>query len=327
MRKELPKIIVILGSTASGKTDLGLKLAKKFNGEVVSADSRQVYKKMDIGTAKPQGVWEKINGNKVYVVDNVPHHLVDIVDPGENFTVADYKKMATEKINDILSKGKLPIIVGGTGLYIWTLLDNLDIPKIKPSQRLRKGLEKKSLPELVAFLIKLDPETARRIDLHNPRRVLRALEVFILSGESLARQRTKSAPLFNALQIGIDLPRAELYKRIDARIDQQIKNGLVEETKKLVKQKYDWSLPSMSGIGYKQIGFYLSRLGGDLRGEAALDEAIAILKRDTRRYAKRQMTWFKRDKKINWLKKSDFKLTAGLVKKFLAKPGFVSQEV
>lgn len=312
MWKEMPKIIVILGPTASGKTDLGLKLAKKFAGEIVSADSRQVYKKMNIGTAKPQGVWGKINGNKVYVVDNIPHHLVDIIDPGKDFTVADYKKMAIEKINDILSRGKLPIIVGGTGLYIWTLLDNLDIPKIKPSQRLRKGLEKKSVSELVALLKKMDLETAKRIDLHNPRRVLRALEVFILSGESLARQRTKSMPLFNALQIGIDLPRAALYKRIDVRVEQQIKNELVEETKKLVKQKYDWSLPSMSGIGYKQIGLYL-------RGEATLDEAIAILKRDTRRYAKRQMTWFGRDKQIAWIKKPVFKSAARLVKDFLNK--------
>ncbi len=295
-------------------------MAKKFNGEIVSADSRQVYKKMNIGTAKPKGVWEKINGNKIFVVDNIPHYLVDIVDPGDDFTVADYKKMATLKINDILSRGKLPIMVGGTGLYIWTLLDNLDIPKIKPSQRLRKGLEKKSLPELVAFLKKIDLETAQRIDLHNPRRVLRALEVFILSGESLARQITKSASLFNALQIGIDLPRAELYERIDARVDQQIKNGLVEETKKLIKQKYDWNLPSMSGIGYKQIGFYL-------RGEATLDEAIAILKRDTRHYVKRQMTWFKRDKKINWIKTPDPKLVEGLVKKFLTKAGFISHKV
>lgn len=305
---KLPKIVVVLGPTASGKTDLGLKLAKKLNGEVVSADSRQIYKKMNIGTAKVRGVWEKINTNKVYVARGVAHHLVDIADPGEDFTMADYKKSATDAINDILSRNKLPIVVGGTGLYIWALLENPDIPKIKPSKRLRKGLEKKMLPELVAFLKKIDPETAAKIDLRNPRRVLRALEVFILSGESLLRQRTKSAPLFNALRIGINLPHAELFARIDARADKQIADGLVEETKKLSKN-YSWNLPSMSSIGYKQIGAYL-------RGEISLDEAADVLKRDTKRYAKRQMTWFRRDKKIKWMKKSDFKLALALVEKF-----------
>ena len=209
--------------------------------------------------------------------------------------MADYKKLAIAAINDILSRGKLPIIVGGTGLYIRALTDNFDIPKTEPNKKLRQQLEKKSLPQLAALLKKMDQAAAKKIDLKNSRRVSRALEVFILSGESFLTQSTKSEPIFDVLEIGIDLPRPELYKRIEARVNKQIKNGLVEETKKLVKQKYDWSLPSMSGIGYKQIGLYL-------RGEATIEEAIDILKRDTRRYAKRQMTWFRRDKKIKWLK-------------------------
>ena len=333
-----PKIIVILGPTASGKTDLGLALAKEFNGEVVSADSRQIYKKMNIGTAKPEGQWKHIviptavegslkpderdsstpsadsdrNDKTVYVVSGVPHHLMDIIDPGEDFSLADYKEQAIAAINDILSRGKLPIIVGGTGLYIRALVDNFDIPKIEPNKKLRQQLEKKSLPQLAALLKKIDLASAQKIDLKNPRRVLRALEVFILSGESFFKQRTKSAPLFNVLQIGINLPRPELFERIDHRVDEQLKNGLVEETAKLAKQKYGWHLPSMSGIGYKQIGFYL-------REEMTLPEAVELLKRDSRRYAKRQTTWFNKDKKIHWLKGADFASARQLVKIFLNK--------
>ncbi|TSC83969.1 MAG: tRNA dimethylallyltransferase [Parcubacteria group bacterium Gr01-1014_13] len=304
----LPKIIVILGPTASGKTDLGLALAKKFNGEIVSADSRQVYKKMDIGTAKPIGEWEN---KKVFVVEGIPHHLMDIVDPKKDFSLADYKAMATKSIKDILSRKKLPIVVGGTGLYIQALVENLDIPKVAPNKDLREEFEKKKLPELIVMLEKMDPETAEKIDLKNPRRVLRALEVVIQTGKSFSKQQTKSKPVYEVLQIGIDLPREELYKRINTRVDGQIAEGLIEETKKLAK-KYKWTLPSMSGIGYKQIGFYL-------RGEMTQNEAIEILKRDTRRYAKRQMTWFKRDKSIIWIKNSDLALADKMIKEFLQK--------
>lgn len=304
---KLPKIIVILGPTASGKTDAGLLLAKKFNGEIVSADSRQVYKKMDIGTAKPAGEWVK----EAYVVDGVPHHLMDIIDPGESFSLADYKERAMDAIKEILNRKKLPIIVGGTGLYIRSIVDNLDIPKVAPSKQLRKQLAGKTLAELVDMLLKIDPMTAKKIDLKNPRRVLRALEVFILSGESFLTQSIKSNPIFDVLEIGIDCPKEELYSRIDARVDAQMKDGLLEETKELLKRKYGWQLPSMSGIGYKQMGFYL-------RGESTLNEAVDILKRDTRRYAKRQMTWFRADKKIKWIKKTDIKSIQGLIIKFLA---------
>lgn len=281
-------------------------MAKKFNGEIVSADSRQVYKKMDIGTAKPIGEWE----GKEYLVEGINHHLVDIVDPGKDFSLADYKELARESISNILSRNKLPIIVGGTGLYIQALVDNLDIPKAKPDKSLREKLEKKKLPELVAMLEKMDPDTAQVLDLKNPRRVLRALEVVMQTGQSFFKQRTKSKQIYEVLQIGIDLPREELYSRINLRIDRQIGEGLVEETCGLAK-KYEWSLPSMSGIGYRQIGLYL-------RGEVTLDEAIDILKRDTRRYTKRQMTWFKRDKKIVWVKNTDLALAEKLVKDFLA---------
>lgn len=348
---KLPKIIVVLGPTASGKTDLGLDLAKKFNGEIINADSRQVYKEMDIGTAKPAGEWQPLLtslacpplegkgegrrvgdssvamlsqndgrwiseqvGNdklKAYVVDGVPHYLMDMVMPNEEFTLADFKEQAEEIIKDILSRGKLPIIVGGTGLYVWSLVDNLEMPKVAPDNKLRAELEKKSLPELVEMLEKEDPESAQVIDLKNPRRVLRALEVSLSSGESFKNQQKKGQPLYDALQIGINWPREVLYDRINKRVDKQMEDGLLEETTQLAK-KYDWNLPSMSGIGYKQMGYFL-------RGEMGLPEAIEVLKRDTRRYAKRQITWFKRDKRINWINGLDITEAEKLTRKFLQK--------
>ncbi len=308
METNLPKIVVILGPTASGKTDLGLALAKQFNGEIISADSRQVYKKMNIGTAKPMGDWIK----DAYVVDGIPHHIMDIVEPDTDFSLADFKSMATDCIQDILKRNKLPILVGGTGLYIWTIVDNLDIPKTKPNLELRSDLEKNSLSELVVMLRQVDPDSAEKIDLKNPRRVLRALEVAISSGQSFFEQRTKSDPLYDALQIGIEVSKEELNKRIDSRVDKQIKDGLVEETNSLVKLGFGWDLPSMSGIGYKQIGYYL-------RGEMSLEEAISMLKRDTKRFAKRQMTWFKRDKKIHWIKNTDLDKALVCTQKFLKK--------
>ncbi|MFA5061752.1 MAG: tRNA (adenosine(37)-N6)-dimethylallyltransferase MiaA [Patescibacteria group bacterium] len=289
MDRTLPKLIVILGPTGSGKTDLGIAVAKKYNGEIISADSRQIYKQMNIGTAKPKGEWQ----DGAYTVNGVPHYLMDIINPDENFTVADFKEQATFHINDILKRKKLPIIVGGTGLYIQSIVDNLDIPKVAPSTELRSELEKKTQPELIEILKQLDPESAEKIDLKNPRRVLRALEVAMITGESFFNQRKKQVPLYDAKEFGINISKEELYRRLDARVDQQIKDGLVEEVKNL-SQKYSWDLPSMSGIGYKQIGCFL-------RGEMTLEQAIEVLKRDTRRYAKRQMTWFKKDQRINWI--------------------------
>lgn len=308
MKKYLPKIVVILGPTASGKTDLGLILAKQFNGEIISADSRQVYKKMDIGTAKPEGKWVENS----YIVDSIPHHLMDIVEPDQDFSLADFKNKANEIIKDILKRGKLPIIVGGTGLYIWSIVDNLDIPSVAPNIELRKELEKKSLSELVLMLKEKDPNSAKLIDLNNPRRVLRALEVVMSSGQSFFEQRTKSDPLYDVLQIGIETNKEELENRIDSRIDKQISSGLVEETKNLAKLGFGWRLPSMSGIGYKQIGYFL-------RGEIDLGAAVGMLKRDTKRYAKRQATWFKRDKRIKWIKNTDLALAKSVLEDFLKK--------
>ncbi len=302
---KLPKILIILGPTASGKTDLGLALAKRFNGEIINADSRQVYQEMNIGTAKPTGKW--IDDN--YLVEGVPHHLMDIITPNEEFTLSDFKTRAEAAINSILQHGKLPIIVGGTGLYVWALVDNLQIPAVAPNMELRQKLERKPLAELVEMLQKIDPESAATVDLQNPRRVLRALEVALGSGESFAVQQKKGPALYNILQIGIDLPRELLYARINDRVDKQMSDGLLNEATKL-SQKYSWDLPSMSSIGYRQMGYYL-------RGEMKLLEAVEILKRDTRHYAKRQQTWFKRDARIHWIKNGDVVAASKTVKKFL----------
>ena len=310
--EKLPKIVVILGPTASGKTNLAISLAKKYNGEIISADSRQIYQKMDVGTAKPEGEWKKFRGKKVFVSDSVPYYLVDVADPGNNFTLADFKARALEHIADIISRGKLPFVVGGTGLYLWSILENLDIPQVAPNLKLRRSLEKKSLPELVTLLKETDPDSAEKIDLKNTRRVLRALEVFITTGESFFKQRTKSTPLFDVLKIGLIWPKEKLYARIEQRIDQQMKQGLEAEVQKLLKQKYGPILPSMSSLGYKQIAAYL-------RGETTLAQAVENFKRDTRRYAKRQMTWFKRDKDVIWLLPEEFKKADKLINDFLKK--------
>ncbi len=284
----LPKIIIIVGPTASGKTALSLELAKKFNGEIVNADSRQVYRKMDIGTAKaPKDI-----GQSEYIVQGILHHLIDVVDPDEEFTLAHYKKMAFKVIDNIFRQGKLPIIVGGTGLYVWSIVDNLDIPAVAPNSKLRQALDDKSLDELVIMLKNSDPITAEKIDLKNPRRVKRALEVIMTSNESLVLKQKKLPSRYDSCQIGINVPRDELNMRINERVDRQINDGLIEEVKSLAKN-FDWSLPSMSAIGYKEIGYFL-------RGEMQLDEAVELIKRNTRRYAKRQMTWFRRDKRICW---------------------------
>lgn len=307
---ELPKIIAILGPTASGKTDLGIFLAKKFNGEIINFDSRQVYKKMKIGTAKPEGVWQKGECGECYCVDGIPHHLMDIVNPDKEYSVAEFKKAALKVIDIILEHKKLPILVGGTGLYLWALVDNLDIPGVKQNSTLRQSLEAKPLAELVIMLEKFDPKSAAKIDLKNPRRVLRALEVVLSTGESFVGQTTKSDPLFDVLQLGITWPRTELHDRINQRAENQMKDGLVEEVEKLVAEKYDWQLPSMSSIGYKQMGDYL-------QGKTTLEKAVELLKIATRQYAKKQITWFKRDQRIIWLPGPDQIMAEKLVADFL----------
>jgi tRNA dimethylallyltransferase len=302
----LPKLIVILGPTASGKTGLSLKLAKKFKGEIVNADSRQIYKGMDIGTGK--------------VVDKkgVKHYLLDVTNPDREFTLADYKKKAVTAINNILKNNKVPFLVGGTGLYIQAVVDNLEIPAVPSNKKLRAQFEKeialaphpnplprgergvdfrareKVIEKWYKKLLKLDPGAAEVVDKNNPRRIIRALEVCLATGQPFSKLREKGEPEFLVLQIGINIPRKKLYENIDQRVEQMIKDDLVSETKKLLK-KYSPSLPSMSGIGYKEIGEHLG-------GKYDLAEAAQKIKYRTHAYARRQMTWFRRDKRIKWIK-------------------------
>lgn len=278
------KLIVVLGPTASGKSDLAIKLAKRFNGEIVSADSRQIYQEMDIGTAKP---------TKGQAAD-IPHHLIGVVKPNQEFSLAQYKSLAVKTIKDIQKRGLLPFLVGGTGLYIQAVVDNLQIPRVKPNKKTRDRLEKLTNQQLFNRLNKLDPASAELIDQNNKRRLIRALEVCLLTEKPFSEQRKKGQPLFEIRQIGLKINKATLNKKIDQRVEKMIKAGLVEEVKKL-SEKYHFQLPAMSGIGYQEIGQYL-------QNKISLAEAKDLIKQRTRQYARRQLTWFKRDKRINWIK-------------------------
>ncbi|MEK7508049.1 MAG: tRNA (adenosine(37)-N6)-dimethylallyltransferase MiaA [Patescibacteria group bacterium] len=304
-----PKLLVIVGPTASGKTALAIELAKKFGGEIVSADSRQIYRGMDIGTAKPpfSPASRRVDAKMSvpndrsrfgiqYLPHSIPHHLIDIKDPDEDYTVADYKRDAIKAIRGILNIGKLPILVGGTGLYVKAVVENLDIPKVKENPSLRNELEAdlkiSGLDFLFRRLIALDPEAAYIIDPKNPRRVIRALEVAITTGKPFTAQRKKNSPLFDARIIGIKVRAKTIRERIDDRADEMIHQGLVEEVRNLYK-KYG-RVKALEAIGYREIIDYIG-------GKSSLDEAVKNIKTNTWHYAKRQITWFKKDKNTLWI--------------------------
>lgn len=293
---KLPKLIVILGPTASGKTETAIQLAKKFNGEIVSADSRQIYKEMNIGTAKPTK--KELKG--------IRYHLIDIVGPKKDFNVALYKNLAVKKIKEIQKKGKVPLLVGGTGLYIKAVVDNLDFPKIIPDKKLRNKLEKKTAKELFKIYERLDPEGSKFIDKNNKRRLIRAIEVCKLTSEPFWQQRKKQKPIFDILEIGIKMNESELKKRIDRRTEKMFQSGLEEEIRKLHK-KYGW-LSSLQTIGYQEFKEYLE-------GKITKKEVEKLIKLRTFQFVKRQITWFKKDKKIHWIKSE--KQAKKLIKSFL----------
>jgi len=281
-------LVAIVGPTAVGKTALSLRLARDLPVEVVSADSRQIYRYMDIGTAKPS----------VQQRQQVRHHLIDVVDPDETFTLAQYQALAYSAIENVLSRGSIPLLVGGTGLYVKAVLEGLDIPRVPPDPVLRARLEAEANSQghehLHERLRGLDPAAAARIDARNVRRVIRALEVCIHTGRPISGLQAKSAPSYSILRLGLTLPRKQLYARIDQRVDSMMDAGLLHEVQSLVKRGYGLDLPSMSGLGYRQIGMYL-------RGEVSLEEAVALIKRHTRRFVRRQANWFRRDDpEISW---------------------------
>jgi len=275
-----PKMIVVLGPTASGKTDLAIDLAKKFNGEIITADSRTIYKGMDIGTAKPK----ELKG--------VPHYLIDIVSPNEDFNVALFKQKAVKKIDEIIERGKLPILVGGTGLYIKSIIENLDFPSVKADEKLRNKLEKKNTEELFEMYKNLDEEGSLKIDKNNRRRLIRAIEVSLSLKESFFKERKKE-PIYDVLQIGIKINKKELEERIKKRVDKMIKQGLEKEVRKLSK-KYGFNIPPMQTIGYREWQDYFDK-------KENLENTIEKIKTNTIKFAKRQMTWFKKDKTIKWI--------------------------
>ncbi len=304
-----PKLIVVVGPTASGKSALAVRLAKKFTGEIISADSRQIYRGMDIGTAKP--VRDTRAGISFYS-EGIRHHLIDIKNPDQDYTVAEYKKDAIAAIRQVIKRKKLPILVGGTGLYIQAVTENLDIPHVPPNPHLRLKLEdrlkRESLSKLFEDLVRLDPEAAYVVDGKNPRRVLRALEVAISTGRPFTVQRRKSEPLFRTLKLGIHTPPAILRNRINARVREMVWDGLAKEVGKLVK-KYGAGRRALDTIGYREVVPFL-------KGGADLVRVEKDIQRNTWRYAKRQMTWFRRDKDTLWVK--DAKEAEKLVKKFLS---------
>lgn len=296
----MKKLIVILGPTASGKTEMAIRLAKIFSGEIISADSKQVYKKMNIGTAKT---------NKKEM-QGIPHYLIDVTSPDKDFNVAIYKKLAIKKIKEIQKREKLPFLVGGTGLYISAITDNISFLKIPANQKLRNELEQKSAKELFLIYKKLDQNGAKFIEKGNKRRLVRAIEVCKITGEPFWKQRKKEKPLFNILQLGIKTPKKELEKNIYARVDKMIKTGLEKEVLNLSK-KYSFEIPPMQTIGYQEwLPFFKNKI--------TKKEAAENIKLHTRQFSKRQMVWFKKNKKIKWIK--NYKEAKKTIKEFLSQP-------
>jgi tRNA dimethylallyltransferase len=297
-------LIAILGPTAVGKSALALKLAQEFRGEIVSADSRQVYRGMDIGTAKPTAAEQQV----------VPHHLIDLVHPNEPFTLAEYQPLAYAAIAHIHARGNVPLLVGGTGLYVRAVLEGLSIPRVAPNPEQRAELEREDALVLYARLQQRDPLAASKIDPRNKRRVIRALEVCAAAGRPISELQKHNAPNYRVLRIGLTMPRDKIYERINARVDQMIAAGLIEEVRALLVRGYAADLPAMSGLGYRQIAAYLT-------GKCMREEAIALLKRDTRRFVHHQYSWFRLDDvRIRWfdLSAADYEEIRKSVVAFLA---------
>ena len=289
-------LIVLTGPTAVGKTSLSIALARAVEGEIISADSMQVYKHMDIGSAKIKK--EEIEG--------IPHYLIDVLEPDEEFHVVRFQEMAKEAMKEIYSKGKIPILTGGTGFYIQAVVKDIDFSQDTEKSSVRERLEnlaqEKGGEYLHELLAQRDPESAEKIHPNNIKRVIRALEYYELTGEKISlhneREGEKVSP-YNTAYFVLSDHRERLYEKIDRRVDQMLDEGLVEEVRRLAQMGYTRDMVSMQGLGYKEILAYLE-------GEYSLEEAVYVLKRDTRHFAKRQLTWFRREKDVIWVKKPDF---------------------
>lgn len=289
-------LIILTGPTAVGKTDLSIRLAREINGEIISADSMQVYKKMDIGTAKIKK--EEMQG--------IPHYLVDVLDPAEDFNVVVFQEMAKKAMEEIYRRGKVPIVVGGTGFYIQALLYDIDFSEHDSGEAYRAYLQKLGEEHgnryLYDMLCKVDEEYAKTVHANNTKKVIRALEYYKETGQKLSahnkEQREKESP-YEAVYLVLSDDRKSLYQRIDRRVDEMIREGLVEEVQDLVAQGYTKNMVSMQGLGYKEFFDYFDN-------KISLEEVIALIKRDTRHFAKRQLTWFRREKNVVWFDKSRY---------------------
>lgn len=311
----IPKIVVVTGPTATGKTRLAVALAKDFDGEIVSADSMQLYRRMDIGTAK-------VTPNEA---QGVPHHMIDVAEPDENFSVARYVHDAGRCVDDILSRGKLPILAGGTNLYIDSLISGRDFAENEGDNALREslGAEYDALggDKMLERLREIDPERAAKLHPADKRRIIRAIEVYTLSGKTITQHDAETRalpPRYEAVRIVLDYEdRAELYRRIDSRVDEMVAQGLFDEVKALLDEGLSPEMTSMQAIGYKEpVAFF--------RGEVTREEAIELIKRESRRYAKRQLTWLRRDDsalRIRWGVSPDFNEARRLSTEYLHSRG------
>ncbi len=288
--KKLP-LVVTAGPTASGKTRLAIELAKLLNGEIVSADSMQIYKYMNIGSAKPTAEEQK----------EVKHHLIDFLEPDAVFSVADYTEMAHDVIGKLISEGKMPVMCGGTGLYINSVVNDITFGETDTNDDIRAELAKtareKGNDALIEMLAEFDPVSAARLHPNNVRRVIRAIEFYKVTGQTISshQEMTKQTEgRYNPVMFCIAWDRQKLYERINKRVDKMLEDGLLEEVKRLMEAGYTKALNSMKAIGYKELIDYYN-------GETTLEEAVELIKQSSRRYAKRQLTWFRRDKRIHWL--------------------------
>lgn len=305
----MTRVIVIAGPTASGKTSLSIELAKRLNGEIISADSMQLYKYMDIGTAKPTA--EEMQGIK--------HYLIDEILPSEEFNVVRFQKLAGKYIEEMLKKGKQPIIAGGTGLYISSLINNIMFSESGSDWELREALSREAEEKGPLYvhdkLRQVDPAAAENIHPNNLKRVIRALEVYYQTQKPISHHNELSRavpPSYDFILFGLTLDRQLLYERINKRVDAMLENGLVNEVRKLVELGFSDSITAMQGIGYKELLAYL-------RNETSLEEAVEIIKRNSRRYAKRQITWFKRINEINWISIDNYGNTNNIIEDVISR--------
>ncbi len=296
------KLGALVGPTAIGKTDISVRLAEAIDAEIISCDSMAIYRGMDIGTAKASEEERS----------RVPHHLIDIVEPSNNFTVADYQQRAVDLIKSVTTRGKLPLLVGGTGLYYQAVVDNYNFFPVEALQPARQKWEQecadKGLADLFDQLQKVDPEYAAKVGANDKKRIIRALEVYDLTGQSFTSLQTRQQNTYHLAAVGLYLERSLLYVRIGERVDKMIADGLVDEVIRLRELGYDRTMNSMQALGYKQVGAYLD-------GEVDYLQMIETIKQETRRYAKRQYTWFRKDQRITWINVADYNSSDLIVKK------------